>query len=309
LNLSAAPPEQVAAIESLGAFVTLRMNPNSSLVAQGRACDIAKSVGRDLGSEDGVTLHPYPVTPFHGDYLHHSDLAAAAKARLSGGETILIQPKIKASGRFARIHPEWSGNDWDAEITEVDAADAVASQMFSVSGRLGPPWLKAGWFNAVRLLAESLGDPNLKQRMDSLVRRLEAGDFVGLPEGINYERGLVSALTAGCQMMMIGYTVKREYVNVEFSAGIENIGYDAIAGLASPMFIRTVKLKDFPWNGWLAIGIGDQAGAAWNPVGGMTDRFGQLMGFAIADPALLPAPYEAGWMLNRISDLPANWSP
>jgi hypothetical protein len=30
------------------------------------------------------------------------------------------------------------------------------------------------------------------------------------------------------------------------------------------------------------------------------------MGFAVADPALMPAPYDAGWMLNRISDLPSN---
>ena len=45
-------------------------------------------------------------------------------------------------------------------------------------------------------------------------------------------------------------------------------------------------------------------GAAWNPVGGMTDPFGRLMGFAVGDPALLPSPYDAGWMLNRIADLP-----
>ena len=70
------------------------------------------------------------------------------------------------------------------------------------------------------------------------------------------------------------------------------------------MFIRTVKLKDFPWNGWLALGIGGKPSAAWNPVAGMTDSFGRLMGFAVADPALMPAPYDAGWMLNRISDLP-----
>jgi hypothetical protein len=30
------------------------------------------------------------------------------------------------------------------------------------------------------------------------------------------------------------------------------------------------------------------------------------MGSAVSDPALLPSPYEAGWMLNRISDLPSN---
>jgi hypothetical protein len=135
---------------------------------------------------------------------------------------------------------------------------------------------------------------------------METAAFSGLAERINLERELVSTLAAGCQRMVIGYTVKREYVNVEFSAGIENIGYDAIAGLASPIFIRTVKLKDFPWNGWLSLGIGEKPSGAWNPVAGMTDPFGQLMGFAVSDPALIPSPYEAGWMLNRISDLPSD---
>jgi hypothetical protein len=308
LSFPGAPPEHIAAVESLGAFVLARVNPKSSLItAPTSACDIMKAVVRELGSDSGFVLHPYPVTPFHGDYLYHSDLAAAAKEHLLRGEAAFAQPKIKASGSFARTHPEWSGDDWDVEITETDAADAMASEISSVNGRLGPPWLKTGWFNAVRLLSDA--DAAGKERIDATVRHLQAGDFVGLPERINLERDLVGALTQGCQRMVLGYTAKREYVNVEFSAGIENIGYDAIAGLASPMFIRTVKLKDFPWNGWLALGINGKPHAAWNPVGGMTDRFGQFLGFAAGDPALLPAPYDAGWMLNRISDLPPNWSP
>jgi hypothetical protein len=151
-----------------------------------------------------------------------------------------------------------------------------------------------------------LSDTARKPAAETAVRRLQAGDFNGLAERINLERDLVTLLTSGCRKMMVGYTVKREYINVEYSAGIENIGYDAITGLASPMFIRTVKLKDFPWNGWLALGIGESADSAWNPVGGMTDAFGRLMGFAVTDPALLPSPYEAGWMLNRIADLPSD---
>ena len=82
------------------------------------------------------------------------------------------------------------------------------------------------------------------------------GDYAGLVERINLERDLVAALTGGCRKIVAGYTVKREYVNVEFSAGIENIGYDSHRrACSSPMFIRTVKLKDFPWNGWLVLGI------------------------------------------------------
>ncbi len=72
------------------------------------------------------------------------------------------------------------------------------------------------------------------------------------------------------------------------------------------MFLRTVKLKDFPWNGWLTLGIDQAPQAAWNPIAGFDDPFGHLLWFAVGDPALLPQPYDSGWMLNRISDVQPN---
>ena len=69
------------------------------------------------------------------------------------------------------------------------------------------------------------------------------------------------------------------------------------------MFIRTVKLKDFPWNGWLSLGINAQPSAAWNPIVGFNDPFGRLVWFALADPAVLPAPNDSRWTINRIADV------
>ena len=64
----------------------------------------------------------------------------------------------------------------------------------------------------------------------------------------------------GCRALVVGYTMKREYFNAEFSAGIENIAFDSIAGMNSAIFLRTVKLKDFPWNGELALALATAAG-------------------------------------------------
>ncbi len=308
MSFAGAPPVEVRAIESLGAFITVRVNPNAAPAQdEASACAAVKAVVHELAQrQDGFILHPYPVTPLHGDYLHHVDLAAAAKAHFSEGDAPLRDLKVKASGELR--HPTWSatGADWDVEIVETGAAELVASATLAVNGWIAPPWLRTGWFHAERLLADAVGDPARKQRAQSDLQRLEAGDFSGLVERINLERDLVTALTGSCRKTVAGYTVKREYANVEYSAGIENIGYDSIDGLHSPIFIRTVKLKDFPWNGWLALGTGAAPAAAWNPIGGMSDPFGRLMGFAIGDPALLPSPYEAGWMLNRIADVQSN---
>jgi hypothetical protein len=307
LSFAGAPPVDIRAIESLGSFIVVRLNPASARAQDdASACAVVRTVMRALAAQGDFVAHPYPVTPFHGDYLHHADLAAAAMARFPLDQTPVADLKIAARGRLAQGHLEWSARDadWDAEVDEVDAADLVASAIFSVNGWLTPPWVRTGWFHAESLLADAAREPGRRERMESDLQRLKAGDFTGLVERINLERDLVTLLTAGCRKIVAGYTVKREYVNVEFSAGIENIGYDSLAGLHSPIFIRTVKLKDFPWNGWLALGIDGKPAAAWNPIGGMIDPFGRLLGFTVGDPALLPSPYESGWMLNRIADLP-----
>jgi hypothetical protein len=309
LSMSSSPPIEIQAVESLGAFITVRVNPRSPRATdEASACTMVATAMRALTAHGDIVAHPYPVTPFHGDYLHHADLAAAAKERFAASDILAGDLKIKASGSLGQRHPSWSASDadWEVEVAEVDAAALMAAATFALNGWLAPPWLGTGWFHAERLLADSVDDPKRKQSVDTDVAQLKAGNLAQLVDRINLERELVTTLTSRCWKVVAGYTVKREYVNVEFSAGIENIGYDAIAGLHSPIFVRTVKLKDFPWNGWLALGIADAPSAAWNPIGGMTDPFGRMIGFTVGDSALLPSPYEAGWMLNRIADLPSN---
>src|SRR5262249_46262766 len=84
LHFSSAPGDAIGTVESLGSFVVVRVNPQSPLVRDEQSmCSAAKSVVRQVTTGD-VVLHPYPVTPLHGDYLYHVDLAEAAKARFRG---------------------------------------------------------------------------------------------------------------------------------------------------------------------------------------------------------------------------------
>jgi hypothetical protein len=172
-----------------------------------------------------------------------------------------------------------------------------------LNGWLGPRWVRSGWFHAYRALAESPQEPGERRKIQERVARLQAADYRDSAERINLERDLVRSLESGCRTMVAGFTVKREFFTADFSAGIENISFDALEGFNSPMFLRTVKLKDFPWNGSLRLGIAARPDAAWNPVSGFTDPFGRLAWYAISDLAALPSPYEAGWTLNRISEI------
>jgi hypothetical protein len=312
--LASAPSDKIAAVESLGAFVVVRLNPASAVAKDDTsACAATAAIVRDLSASGGAVIaHPYPVTPFHGDYLHHADRAEAAKQTLlrSDAPPPPRDLELRASSALTRslVRPGRlaDGPDWDAAIEEVNAASLVADATVMLNGLMGPRWVRSGWFHAYRLLGGSIADPAQKQAIEAAVERLQTADYAGAVERINLERDLVQLLASGCRAVVAGYTVKREYLNVEFSAGVENIGFDALEGLASPMFLRTVKLKDFPWNGWLQLGLEARPASAWNPIGGFTDPFGRLMWLAIADPALIPSPYESTWMLNRISDVEAS---
>jgi len=302
-------PTSLRAAESLGSFVVVRVN-RASLRAQDAPseCAAIETVARYLTGKSGFVFHPYPVTPLHGDYLYHADRAEAVKARFVEAPAPAPPPglKIRAAGRLADlVRPEWRarGPDWDAEIEEIDAAGLVASSMTSTDGWLGPAWVRTGWFHAKRLLGDGIDDADSRHRGDELARRLETGNYRDRVERINLERDLVAVLTGTCRAVVVGYTVKHEYFSAEFTEGVENIASDAIAGLNSPMFIRTVKLKNFPWNGWLTLGIAGRPDAAWNPIAGFDDDFGHLLWSAVGDPALLPSPYDTGWLLNRIADV------
>src|SRR5437763_15180771 len=65
-RFAGAVPPSVRMVESLGSLVTLRLNPASPLA--GDACAGAGLIVRELATDSGLVVHPYPVTPLHGDY-------------------------------------------------------------------------------------------------------------------------------------------------------------------------------------------------------------------------------------------------
>jgi hypothetical protein len=313
LHLSGSAPDMIAAVESLGSLVTVRINPKSSYAkADATACAVARSVARRIGSNNpDVILHPYPITPLHGDYFYHVDLAEAATRRLlsdTPAEPTTRDLKVKAADAAAKrllgTEKVAPGSDWDVEIRETSLPELIASATTVINGWLVPPVVRSGWYQAYLVLRDAI-DAGTKERVEADLQRIQSGDFNDPVDRINLERALVTALVSDCRQVVVGYTLTREYFNTEFSAGIENIAFDSLTGLNAAIFLRTVKLKDFPWNGWLRVGIDARPTSAWNPITGFSDKFGRLMWSAIADPALLPSPYDQAWMANRISEIQA----
>jgi hypothetical protein len=309
-DLPAGAEESVNFVESLGSYLVVHVNPDSPLAADADArCALAAgAVSALAGEQDGFRFHPYPINPFHADYLHHFDLASEAQSRFgepsAAGDDGL---KVRATGALAEpiVEARWTpaAGEWDVAVEEVALDRLIAESRFSLGGWIGPPWLKTGWFHAYLLLAPALSDAAVRDRAAAVLVRLQRGDYGNSEERINLERDLVRLLTADCRTVVAGYRLRPWYYNADYSLGVENIGYDSHTGLHSAISIRTIKLKDFPWNGWLALGVPEAPAAAWNPLGGFTDEAGRLIWLALGDPALFPEPYNALWSLNRIGDV------
>jgi hypothetical protein len=305
-------PANVGAAASLDSYLVVTFNPTSAaLPDRERRCTAASQLlGALEKAQAPYRVHPYPVTPYHMDYLHHFDGFVSARqahhgrlAHTTGSDSLRISVRGPALLPESVLPSSWHATDapWDAMIEKVDIARLVADDLTSTNGWQGPLWLKEGWYHSHRLLAPYLTDGGVQAMVEAIYERLTNGHYQGQEERLNLERQLVSLLTQNCDRVVIGYTVRHEYYSADFSAGIENIALDAHAGFNSPIFIRTVKLKDFPWNGWLKLGTPTKPQAAWNPIGGFTDAAGRLIWFALGDPALLLAPHNSTWMANRFS--------
>jgi hypothetical protein len=281
----------------------LTFNPASRVFADARdRCAAAARLAPALAAaKSEFVAYPYPVTPWHDDYVHHVDLIEAAKARTASAAPV---PRLRVRKGFVApaAGPAWRSADqeWDATLDEVPLAELWRDEATRINGWMGPPWLKEGWFQAHALSARAVTDPGARSAIEDMFARRVRGDYANAVERLNLERRLVTLVTRGCERVPLGYALRREAVNDSYSEGVENIGYDNQAGLGSGIFLRTVKLKDFPWNGWLRVATGTRPAAAWNPIAGFTDEAGALIWSALGDAGMLPEPYGVGWLPNRV---------
>ena len=301
-------PKHVESVRSLGSILVLSFKTASARFASADArCAAARGFMAALRDETagGFIFHPYPVTPYHADYLHHLDRVEAAMDAVGGASATAASEKLGAKGELATaiVRARWRlAADGDALLEEVPLNELLASTGVPFDGWSGPPWAKEGWFEAYRLLAPAL-DGAAREAMDDDYARLIRGETLGLAERADLERRLVAALTHGCARMVMGYTAKEEFVDAAYPAGIENVAYDSLSGLNSPIFLRTVKLKEYPWNGKLHLGVRERSAGAWNPVAGFTDPMGRLIWSAVGDPAMIQFPFNASWMHNRVQSV------
>ena len=238
-------PPTLAGVESLGSYIVVTLNAKTAVLATAEArCAAARAIIAGLNGA-GWRPHPYPVTPYHPDHLAHVDLIdAAVKAQpRTPGARAMSPLRVRPVGALAErlLGGRSSTGVWDALVEEVSVRALVRAHTATLNGGSAPPWIRDGWFHAWLL--------HPTPSSQDLAHRLMGGGGEDTVERLNLERALVSRIRGGCERVVAGYTVRREVLNADYSAGVENVAGDSLTGLDATVFLRTVKLKDFPWNG------------------------------------------------------------
>src|SRR4029077_14926613 len=159
-------------------------------------CTGALAVARAVGAARvaGFVAHPYPITPYHGDYLEHFDLAEASRRAVEGAAG--APPRLIPRGPLAeRLAPASKGGPvgkGDAMVVEeIDLQGLLAPYVVAAGGSFSPPWLKEGWFHAYLLHAFTMTDGAARQAADQLFHRLVTGGYEGPAERADLARRLV----------------------------------------------------------------------------------------------------------------------
>jgi hypothetical protein len=293
-------PEHLKPVESLKSLITVSVNPQSSRL-QGREarCHAIEQAAVALAPRPDVVMHRYPITFYHADYLRHADRASPNKA--TSKPTEAAAPIFRAGADVSLLSPQVrvQATDWDVSLDEISVSALLTEAGVGFNDWPAPPWTKEGWFQAYQLLRPAISQASDREQADELYERLTHNEFGDRTEQLNLERELLLALLGSCERAVVGYRLRQEFYTDDFSNGIENIAVDSQSGLNSAVFLRTVKLKDFMWNGWLRIGIDPRPTAAWNPIAGFSDAAGRLVWSTVGDNAFLPIPYNSRWVPNR----------
>ena len=133
-SFAEAVPEHVKSAKSLGSILLLSFNAGSTrFTSADDRCAAARGLLTAMKEERaaGFVFHPYPVTPYHADYLHHLDRVEAAKAAV-GGSASVASVKVGARGQVAeavaldeRLH---AGNDHKGLLPALGCFDFAAAE-------------------------------------------------------------------------------------------------------------------------------------------------------------------------------------
>ncbi|WP_448605502.1 hypothetical protein [Thermoflexus hugenholtzii] len=177
-------------------------------------------------------------------------------------------------------------NDWDILVTRIDMPSYVLSKLSYING----VYYGTDTFEGTTFIKDLFlnGKEKPEQRIIS-----EEDLFLYTRSIVSewYERGFTYPLM---------YDIEYYIYNDDYDEGLHNMAWSPLVGLTEPSaFFRTVKIKLFPWNGWLLVGSPTVDKCKFNPFPVPGDQTCYGLWSVLSDPAFVLNPYNLTFEPNR----------
>ena len=270
--------------------------PNEAMVKQALA-DYLESVG---GSVEGgrITIEGseavLAVAGIEGDAIAGVIVKQLAeKLEKLGFKVKTIS--MEASPTRLRDLEEYQGVN--IVVERLDLLDYIFERLRNVNGI----YVGLDAYDDARLAAHIYLKPGgADDEASRAAQKLLSGDYSGWQERMNLIRTLILGGIDESVRTPVMLTYQHYLYNDDYDQGVENMARSPITGPFSDVFYRTVKLRLFPWNGWLLVGLDVERSSAYNPVLGFTDKWGRNLWMMLSDSASVFQPYNGSWEVNRV---------
>lgn len=201
-------------------------------------------------------------------------------------EKIVGQIKHNA-GSNINVEKVRDSDAWDILVAGVDVPGYVFSKLKYING----VFYGTDSFDGITFIRDLfLAGKNItEQRIKN-----EADLFL-------YTRLLVSDWYENSFTHPLMYDLQYYVYNDDYDEGLHNMAWSPLVGFLEPSaFFRTVKIKLFPWNGWLLVGSPSVDKCRFNPflVPGDATCYG--LWSVLSDPAFVLNPYNLTFEPNRV---------
>jgi len=180
-----------------------------------------------------------------------------------------------------------SSNDWDILVTRIDMSSYFLSKLSYING----VYYGIDVFEGATFIRDLFlnGKEKPEQRIMS-----EEDLFL-------YTRSIVLEWYENGFTYPLMYDTEYYIYNDDYDEGLHNMAWSPLVGLTEPSaFFRTVKIKLFPWNGWLLVGSPTVDKCKFNPFLVPSDQTCYGLWSVLSDPAFVLNPYNLTFEPNRV---------
>lgn len=259
-----------------------------------------------------------PILSYQGDYIYVADISeslrmksfsidsselrklkiTAIKLSVQEVEEEAVEAVASELGKLGNVSVVKDGaDDWDFKLSSISLNNFFQKNTVWANGIYFDLDAYQGYSLAAAIYRQSV---NMSSEPQSIYNKILYGRYSNEFEKMLLVRQLVRWGIKHGGIIPLFITYRHYMFNDDWDEGIYNMAVNPLTGISTDVFYRTVKLKLFPWNGWLLIGHNDTEDCSYNPFMFEKTLYCRAILMLVSDSAFIHQPYNGSWEVNRV---------